>query len=117
MAPNTVAEVMIIKEAIFHFITDLIINNSPIKLGVGGRPRLVMQVIIHQRERSGVTSLKPRVIAKVRVVFRSYRRLAKQNSLEDISPCAIISVVAPFIPQGDSVKIPAATILMWPTDE
>lgn len=86
MAPNTVAEVIIIKEAVFHFITALIIRSSPIKLGVGGSPRLVMQVVIHQSDKRGVMSLKPRVIARVRVLFRSYNSLARQNSLEDMSP-------------------------------
>lgn len=100
------------KALIFHFITDLIISSSPIKLGVGGSPRLVTQVITHQRERRGVISLNPRVMARVRVLFRSYRRFARQNNLEEISPWAIIRVVAPFIPHGDRVNIPAATILM-----
>jgi hypothetical protein len=117
IAPNTVAEVIIIKDLIFHFITELIISNSPINFGVGGSPRLVTHVIIHQSERRGAINLNPRVIANVRVLFRSYSKFARQNSLEDISPCAIIKVVAPLIPQGDKVNTPAATILICPTEE
>jgi len=43
--------------------------------------------------------------------------LARENSAEDTSPCAIININAPFIPHLVEEKIAAATILMWPTEE
>ena len=116
-APNTVARVIIGVDRFFQSIMVEIIRSSPMRLGVGGMPRFDMQVIIHQRVRSGVTSLNPRVTDKVRVFFRSYRRLAKQNSAEEIRPCATIRVNAPFTPHRDMENIPEATILICPTDE
>lgn len=80
------AEVIIMKDLIFHFITDLIMRSSPIRFGVGGSPSLVTHVIIHQRDSNGVISLNPRVIASVRVFFRSYNIFARQNNLEEINP-------------------------------
>jgi len=71
MAPNMVAVVISGKERDFQSIIADMINNSPISLGVGGRPSLDTQVMSHQTERRGVINLKPREMAKVRVDFRS----------------------------------------------
>lgn len=117
IAPNTVASVIIGKEAVFQSIIDDMMNSSPSKLGVGGKPSLDTQVIIHQIVSNGVISLNPRVIDRVRVLFRSYRRLARQNIAEEISPCAIIKARAPPIPQFERENMPDATILICPTDE
>lgn len=70
-APNIVAVVIMGVDKIFQSIMVDIMRSSPIRLGVGGSPRFVTHVIIHHTVSSGVTSLKPRVIERVRVVFRS----------------------------------------------
>lgn len=102
---------------VFQSIMATNISNSPIRLGVGGSPRFVAHVIIHQMVSNGVISLNPRVRASVRVLFRSYSNFARQNNEEDINPCAIIRVNAPFIPQRERENIPEATMLIWPTEE
>jgi len=71
MAPKTVARVTTGKEAVFQSIIVDMMRSSPIKLGVGGSPRLEMQVMTHHNVRRGVINLNPRVMAKVRVFFRS----------------------------------------------
>jgi len=117
MAPNTVASVIIGNERVFQSMMVEIISSSPNRFGVGGSPKLETQVIIHHKVRSGAISLNPREIDRVRVLFRSYSRLAKQNSAEDMSPWAIISARAPFTPHFVIENIPDATILIWPTEE
>jgi len=104
-------------ERVFQSIIAEIIRSSPTSLGVGGSPSLETQVINHHRDRRGVMSLNPREMANVRVDLRSYRRFARQNSAEEISPCAIIRANAPLIPQSEREKIPDATMLMCPTEE
>jgi len=59
------------KERVFQSMIADIIRSSPRRLGVGGRPRLETQVIIHHKVSRGVTSLNPREMARVRVLFRS----------------------------------------------
>lgn len=112
IAPNTVASVMIGADRVFQSIIVEIIRSSPTNFGVGGRPKLDTHAIIHHKVSNGVTNLNPRVIERVRVPLRSYNSLAKQNRAEDINPCAIISISAPFTPQREMVKTPDATILM-----
>jgi len=104
-------------DRVFQSIIADKIRSSPISLGVGGKPRLDTQVIIHQSVNNGVINLKPRVIDRVRVLFRSYIRFARQNNAEDISPCAIMRVRAPLMPQREMENAPDATILMCPTEE
>ena len=71
MAPNTVAVVIIGVDSVFQSIMVEIISSSPIRFGVGGSPSFVTQVIVHQTVSRGATSLNPRVIDRVRVLFRS----------------------------------------------
>lgn len=71
IAPNTVATVIIGVASVFQSIMEEMIRSSPRRFGVGGSPRLVTQVMVHQRVRRGVTNLYPRVMARVRVLFRS----------------------------------------------
>jgi len=112
-----VARVIIGVISVFQSIMVEMINNSPMSFGVGGSPRFDTQAIIHQMVSRGVTNLNPRVIDRVRVLFRSYSNFAKQNKAEDIRPWAIINISPPFIPHREIVKIPDATILMCPTEE
>jgi len=104
-------------ERVFQSIIAEIIRSSPTSLGVGGSPSLETQVMSHHKDSRGVTSLNPREIANVRVDFRSYKRFARQNSADEINPCAIIRANAPLIPQSDREKIPDATMLICPTEE
>lgn len=102
---------------VFQSIIVTSISSSPMSFGVGGSPRFATQVIVHHSVRRGVISLNPRVTERVRVPFRSYSSFARQNSAEEMSPWAIISVSAPFVPHRDREKAPEATILMCPTEE
>lgn len=71
IAPNTVDRVIIGVIRVFQSMIVEIISSSPTNLGVGGNPRLDTQTIIHHIVRRGVINLKPRVIERVRVPFRS----------------------------------------------
>lgn len=85
-APNTVAIVINGVDSVFQSMMAESISSSPIKLGVGGSPSFVTQVTVHHRVSRGATSLNPRVIDSVRVLFRSYSSLARQNRADDMSP-------------------------------
>ena len=81
-----------------HFISEVSIMISPIRLGEGGSPKLAAHISNHHRVLSGNKSFNPRVIARVRVLFRSYTVFARENREEDTNPCAIISIIAPLKP-------------------
>lgn len=70
-APNTVDSPTIGNIQVDHFISDDKIIISPIKLGDGGSPKFEAHIISHHIELSGKRALNPRVIARVRVPFRS----------------------------------------------
>lgn len=112
MALKTVATPTIGNRSIDHLISAESIRISPINLGDGGRPRLAAHISSHQMVLSGRISLNPRVMASVRVLFRSYIVLARQKRADETSPCAIINIRAPFSPQVVWENMPAATILM-----
>ncbi len=58
-------------EMIFQSIMVDKMRSSPMRLGVGGNPRLDMHERVHHIVSNGVTNLNPRVIDRVRVFFRS----------------------------------------------
>lgn len=73
----------------------IIISNSAIKFGVGGRAMLNKIMASHQAEANGKISIDPRSKIIVRLFVRSYAVLARQNKAEDVNPWAIIIIIAP----------------------
>lgn len=54
-----------------HDIREERISISPIRFGEGGRPNFAAHIRSHHRVLRGRSSLRPRVIARVRVPLRS----------------------------------------------
>lgn len=71
IAPKTVASPTIGKSQIDQFIRVVSIIISPIKLGEGGRPKFDAHIKSHHIVLNGKSNFNPRVIASVRVPFRS----------------------------------------------
>ena len=71
MAPNTVAMPTIGNSHIDHLISEDKMRISPINFGEGGSPKLAAHINSHQMVLKGRISLNPRVMANVRVLFRS----------------------------------------------
>lgn len=61
--------------------------------------------------------IMPLVKKMLRVWVNSYVELARRNSAEEDSPCAIIMARAPCQPHSVEVRIPARRIPMCPIDE
>lgn len=116
-APNTVDSPTMGNNQVDHFIREVNIIISPIRFGDGGSPKFDAHIKSHHMVLKGKISFSPRVIARVRVPFRSYTVLARENRADETSPWAIINMRAPFRPHVVWENMPAATILMCPTDE
>lgn len=86
IAPNTVATPNIGAKNIDHLIIPVIMQSSPISFGRGGRPSFAAHLINHQKGKSTVIILNPRVIKIFRVCVRSYKILARANKAEETNP-------------------------------
>lgn len=72
-----------------------IISSSLAKFTEGGRAILNNRIESHHKAAKGKINRAPRRRIIVRLLVRSYIVLAKQNNAEDVSPWAIIMVIAP----------------------
>jgi len=93
------------------------IMSSPIKLGRGGRAKFARLAMNHHEVISGRSICIPRAKIIVRLCVRSYCVFAKQKRAEEVSPCAIIRIMAPENPHGVWMRMPPTTRPMWLTDE
>lgn len=94
-----------------------IIRSSPVKFMLGGVAMFIRFAISHQVVIIGRILWKPRVSNRIRVCVRSYVMLARQNSIDDVKPWAIIRAMAPAKPHGVCVISAAMTKPIWLTDE
>lgn len=94
-----------------------IIRSSPVKFMLGGVAMFMRFAISHQVVIIGRMLWKPRVSIRIRVCVRSYVMLARQKSIDDVKPWAIIRAMAPASPHGVCVMMAAMTKPMWLTDE
>lgn len=51
----------------------------------------------------------PRMAINIRVFVRSYNMLARQNSIEEVRPWAIIRIIAPEVLHGVWISVAEAT--------
>lgn len=100
-----------------HEKVDITTNSSPIKLIVGGRAKLVRLASSHQVAISGRSVCRPRARIMVRLWIRSQFEFARQKSMEDVRPWAIIRAVAPMQLQGVWIRMATITSAMWLTEE
>lgn len=94
-----------------------IIRSSPVKFMLGGVAMFIRFAISHQVVIIGRMLWKPRVSIRIRVCVRSYVMLARQNSIDDVKPWAIIRAIVPAKPHGVCVISAAMTKPIWLTDE
>lgn len=79
--------------------SDDTINSSPVKFMLGGMAMFIRLAISHHAVIIGRMLWNPRVSIRIRVCVRSYVMFARQNSIDDVNPCAIISAIAPATAQ------------------
>jgi len=70
-----------------------------VKFMLGGMAMFIRLAISHHAVIIGRMLWNPRVSIRIRVCVRSYVMFARQNSIDDVNPCAIISAIAPATAQ------------------
>lgn len=89
-------------------LTVLVINRiSLIKLILGGAAMFALHDKNHHIDDSGRIDISPLVRAILRLCLDSYVMYAIKNRSDDLSPCAIIIAIAPFIPSLVLERSPA----------
>lgn len=96
---------------------DVTMLSSPVKFMLGGMAMFKRLAISHQAVIIGRILWNPRVSIRIRVCVRSYIMLARQNSIEEVKPWAIIRAIAPAMAHWVWIMIAAITSPMWLIDE